>query len=203
MVFLFDPFRRGLTKYSYSSKVKKNFVMTKKRKVIPDIPEYEKTTEEAEKRLLAYVDYVQSLSPRIMIVRPILDASFNLDDFQDQVKISLKYSSDPEEIVIDAWPDEKDIAFIVFIDSSVTGEKKEHLFWDIHVFCYGDFAFECCRNNFEQDEFPDEDGVMKYFFSESLELDQMVWKRSVSKIKRTLDDIQKKVPSLPEETPPV
>ena len=169
--------------------------MPKKRKVIPDISEYEKTTEEVEKKLLAYIEYVQNLSPRIKIVRPILDTSFNLDDFQNQVKLSFSYSDDPNEMVIDDWPEKKDIAFIISIDSAMPGQKKEYFIKNVYVFCYGNLSFGCDRNSFIQEDNTDDDNVM-HFHLEKTTGELSRWKNSIRMVRYVLNEIQKQVPPL-------
>ncbi len=174
------------------------------KKIIPDIPEYEKTTEEVEKRLHAYINYIVGLSPRIKIIRPIIDETFDLEEFQNKVKSSFEHG-DSDRIHIVGWPERKDVAFIVAINSSVESEKNVYLVEDTHVFCYGNFSFGCQRNDFDQVEIGD-DYTIEYSFSPSnfsSSEDSNTWKDSIRRIKHELDFIQERVPLLPESEPPV
>ncbi len=174
--------------------------MPEKKKIIPDIPEYKKVNEEVEKKLLSYIEYLQNLSPRIKIVRPILeDNIFDLNIFYNQVKRSLEYSENPDEVLIDEWPQKNEIAFILSIDSSMPGEKKKYILEDTFVFCYGDFSFFCDINNFEQDDYTS-DNIMKYVFRADL-VEMNKWKDSVRVICLKIKHIQIEVPKIPKKLP--
>lgn len=104
---------------------------------IPKAPKPLVINGTAKKRLEEWILYFQNLSPRIKMILKT-DPNFNLDIYKEFLLEKL----DPEENAeITGWPSEKNVLFVIMINSSLEENNEEYKTNNIFIFCLNNLAF--------------------------------------------------------------
>jgi len=150
----------------------------KKQLVIPKAPIPSKIDEKARVNLEKWILYFRELSPKIIIRLPEKDF-FDLDYYKTQAKEEM----DDDFCEIDNWPEYRQVAFILFYDSSLSGHKVEYLVNNTYIFCFYDLAFGL--GYFEWDG-SDEDPECKTYSIGSFSKEALSWEYIAKLIKKSL-----------------
>lgn len=164
----------------------------KRKTLVSKPPKPFKVSLKAEVNLEGWISYLKGLSHRVRIKRPS-DNDFNLDYYKS---ITIKCLTSNNAIVsLDGWPKENEVAFLVSFDSSLPGHKEEYLVKNSYLFCFHDFAFGLA-GYFELEGHDDENPPHELYSVYNVLEDALRWKRTASKIKIGLEQIEKSVTSL-------
>lgn len=171
-----------------------------KRTIVPSAPKPREITPIVKERLEAWKKYLLGLSSRVKLMSPG-DKAF---DWEKTTKLLVKAIGGFDKVVIDGWPKEEQVAFIVGYDESPL-EDKGVLLENSYVFCYGGFAFGLHHHYFEQTD-------TRYDETDEETTEHMGFSGGFSERGRTWDYIggtlipmwikeaeEKSVPALPQE----
>lgn len=161
-----------------------------KQNIIPLLPSMFVITEELARKENEWKTFLTSISPRIKLIdRTRKDFKKQLDQILLDFKTECAVGGNPSHVEIKVWPEERQIAFIVAIDSSLPGEEKTYLVKDVIIFLYNNFAFMV--NDIEYIE--EEDEVEFYGFVDYATHWSYKWGTAVKNLKRRLQEIQSQV----------
>jgi hypothetical protein len=163
--------------------------MNDKESLVPEPPASETVKQKDEANRLRWVEYLRDLSPRIKIYRDVNQAL--LDLYKKKV---LEFIGS-DSIILDGWPEHKDVAFML-LWNSVPGEvHADFPLENIYLFCYGKKAFGIA--DFEYD---DREGMDSNLYSLRLFPDEyLTWYGVTKIIKSSIEEVEDMVPDPPSE----
>lgn len=170
----------------------------KKRMRLSSVPPPFVITPALQKIYDGWIEYFINMSPRIRVCNPN-EEGFDFKKFETTAKEFARRDYDIEEVLLNDWPEQKDVAFIVCYDSAPPWHpKKEFLDKDIRIFCLDGRAFGI--GYFERDGENDEDKYSHYYTYglQGFPLSSLSWKYVAGLIKSELIAIEAALPPLPE-----
>lgn len=160
--------------------------------IIPAIPDDFVLDEKSKELLEGWIEHFQKMSPRIKIVRPH-SKEFNLKKYRNNV---IEHKQIPKGGVLEAWPLEQQVAFVLMIDSAFPGQDSVYLVKDGYIFCFKDFAFGFDHFEWEGDE---EDPFNPSYSLHMWSEDALCWQWTTEIIKRKLKELAQSVPNIPKD----
>lgn len=143
-----------------------------------------------KENLEKWIAYFRGLSPRVVVSLPS-DPDFDLNFYYESALS--KYDDFDKSEIVD-WPELAYVAFVVYFDSAIIGQKPTYLKENCYIFCLKDHAFGLYY--FEWVEGSDASNGRKYQYSlNDYTKEALCWKHIAEKcIRDKLIEIESSVP---------